>query len=76
MFETLSDGRDNFIGALVMAGNFNIPEVSVFFNHKLFRGNRTTKVSKSRFDAFNSHNMRPLATVGIFINGKKIWGKT
>ncbi|CAG0920491.1 unnamed protein product [Notodromas monacha] len=68
LFETLSDGRDNFIGALVMAGNYNIPEVTVFFNHKLLRGNRTTKISTSRFDAFNSNNMRPLATVGIQIH--------
>ncbi|CAG0924914.1 unnamed protein product, partial [Notodromas monacha] len=69
MFETLSDGRDNFIGALIMAGNFNIPEVTVFFNHKLLRGNRTTKSSTSKFDAFSSSNMRPLATVGIHIHG-------
>ena len=30
-FETRSDGRDNFIGALILAGNFNIPEVTVYF---------------------------------------------
>ena len=31
MFETRSGGRDNFIGALILAGNYNIPEVGVYF---------------------------------------------
>ena len=44
-FETRSDGRDNLVGALIIAGNFSIPEVTVYFNHKLLRGNRTVKVS-------------------------------
>ena len=30
-FETRTDGRDNFIGALILAGNCNIPEVTVYF---------------------------------------------
>ena len=30
-FETRSDGRDNFVGALILAGNYNIPEVTVYF---------------------------------------------
>ena len=30
-FETRTDGRDNFIGALILAGNYNIPEVTVYF---------------------------------------------
>ena len=33
------------VGALIMAGNFSIPEVTVYFNHKLLRGNRTVKVT-------------------------------
>lgn len=39
-FETRSDGRDNFVGALILAGNYNIPEVCVYFRHQLMRGNR------------------------------------
>ena len=31
-----------------LAGNYNIPEVTVYFNHKLMRGNRTIKVNNSR----------------------------
>ena len=45
-FETRSDGRDNLVGALIIAGNFPIPEVTVYFNHKLIRGNRTVKVQE------------------------------
>jgi len=35
-FETRSDGRDNFVGALILAGNYNIPEVTVFFRQLIF----------------------------------------
>ena len=34
-FETRTDGRDNFIGALILAGNYNIPEVTVYFRYLL-----------------------------------------
>ncbi|KAG7175058.1 L-asparaginase-like 1 [Homarus americanus] len=67
IFETRSDGRDNFIGSVIMAGSYTIPEVSVFFNNKLYRGNRTTKVSTGRLQAFDSPNMSPLAIAGISI---------
>lgn len=38
-----SDASDNLYGALLIAGHFRIPEVCIYFNHKLMRGNRTTK---------------------------------
>ena len=57
-FETRSDGRDNFVGALILAGNYHIPEVCVYFRHQLMRGNRTIKVSASDLDAFQSPNVR------------------
>ena len=66
-FETRSDGRDNFVGALILAGNFNIPEVSVYFRHQLLRGNRTVKVSSENLEAFQSPNMKPLAEMKINI---------
>ena len=66
-FETRSDGRDNFLGALILAGNYHIPEVGVYFRHQLMRGNRTIKVSASELDAFTSPNMQPLVKVGIDI---------
>jgi 60kDa lysophospholipase len=67
VFEVRSDGRDNFIGALVLAGTYKIPEVCLYFNHKLFRGNRSTKIDNSSFDAFGSPNMKPLADIEIQI---------
>lgn len=44
LFEIRSDGRENFLGALILAGSYVIPEVTVYFGQKLFRGNRITKV--------------------------------
>ena len=67
-FETRSDGRDNIIGALIIAGNYTIPEVTVYFDNKLLRGNRTIKVSAGNLHAFDSPNLAPLAKVGIDIN--------
>ncbi|XP_058452041.1 L-asparaginase-like [Malaya genurostris] len=65
IFETRTDGNDNFTSALILAGNYIIPEVCVFFNDKLFRGNRTIKVSSESLDAFNTPNTAPLAKMGI-----------
>ncbi|KAJ9627214.1 hypothetical protein H2203_003676 [Taxawa tesnikishii (nom. ined.)] len=63
MSELQNDAQDNLLGALVIAGHFMIPEVCLFFNFKLFRGNRATKVSADDFDAFSSPNLLPLATI-------------
>jgi hypothetical protein len=41
---SVADGRDNIVGSLILAGNYAIPEVCVYFSHKLIRGNRTIKV--------------------------------
>ncbi len=38
-FETRSDGRDNIVGALILAGNYNIPEVCVYFRQGDFKHN-------------------------------------
>ena len=63
MLELQNDATDNLLGSLIIAGHFMIPEVCLFFNHKLFRGNRTTKISASDFAAFASPNFPPLATI-------------
>ena len=39
-----NDSFNNLLGALSIAGHFNIPEVLIFFRNKLFRANRTKKV--------------------------------
>lgn len=63
IFALQSDAVDNLLGSLIIAGTFVIPEVCLFFSHTLFRGNRTTKVSASAFEAFDSPNCEPLAKV-------------
>lgn len=65
--EVRSDGRENLIGALIAAGSLDIPEVCVYFNNKLLRGNRTIKVDNSGLDAFTSPNMPPLAQMDITV---------
>ena len=43
---------------MLLATNFDIPEVSIFFNSHLYRGNRTTKVDTGEIDTFDSPNFR------------------
>ncbi|XP_059230102.1 60 kDa lysophospholipase isoform X6 [Mustela nigripes] len=59
-----NDGRENLLGALLMAGQYVIPEVCLFFQNQLFRGNRVTKVDSRRFAAFCSPHLPPLAVMG------------
>ncbi|KAL8820424.1 MAG: hypothetical protein Q9223_001341 [Gallowayella weberi] len=61
--ELQNDATDNLLGSLIIAGHFMIPEVCLFFNHKLFRGNRACKISASDFAAFASPNLPPLAVI-------------
>ncbi|KAF2871332.1 asparaginase-domain-containing protein [Massariosphaeria phaeospora] len=63
MMQLQTDAEDNLLSSLIIAGHFMIPEVCLFFNFKLFRGNRATKVSADDFEAFASPNLPPLATV-------------
>ncbi|MUH71073.1 asparaginase [Psychrosphaera haliotis] len=65
--EIRSDGQTNLLNALYLAANYPIPEVSLFFNNKLLRGNRSTKADSTGFNAFDSPNFEPLATAGIQI---------
>ncbi|XP_055719202.1 60 kDa lysophospholipase-like isoform X4 [Salvelinus fontinalis] len=75
IYEMRNDGRDNLLGALLIAGQFVIPEVCLYFHHKLYRGNRVTKVDSGSFNAFNSPNLAPLANaeVDIKINWDTVW---
>ncbi len=65
-----SDGRRNFLNALYIAAHYPIAEVCLFFNHQLFRGNRSTKVHANSFDAFTSPNFPLLLKAGIKIELK------
>ncbi len=68
-----TDGKENLVSAIEVAaardaeGHPMVPEVSVYFNSQLLRGNRTTKVNATSFDAFLSPNYPPLAEAGINI---------
>ena len=67
-----TDGRENLITAIEIAaaqedGSPFVPEVCIYFDNKLTRGNRTTKYSAEHFDAFNSPNYPPLAEVGLHL---------
>ncbi|KAI9041769.1 putative lysophospholipase [Aspergillus affinis] len=61
MLQLQNDATDNLLGSLVVASHFMIPEVCLYFNNRLFRGNRASKVSASDFAAFASPNCPPLA---------------
>lgn len=64
-----TDGRENIISAIEIAANEQVAigEVCIFFENKLFRGNRTTKFNAEHFEAFYSGNYPSLAKVGINI---------
>jgi L-asparaginase len=68
-----TDGRENLITAIEIAGARTddgkplVPEVALYFQNRLFRGNRTTKFSAEALNAFASFNYRPLADVGVNI---------
>ena len=65
--EVTSDGRHNLISALLLAGKYDVPEVCVYFDGRLLRGNRTMKISAEQFGAFDSPNYPPLGRVGTKI---------
>lgn len=68
-----TDGRENLITAIEIAGAHNddgspiVPEVALYFQNRLFRGNRTTKLSAEALNAFASFNYAALADVGVNI---------
>ncbi|MFW6268335.1 MAG: asparaginase, partial [Marinilabiliaceae bacterium] len=65
-----TDGKENLLTALEIAaaqknGQALVPEVCIYFQDKLFRGNRTTKYNAEHFRAFRSDNYPPLAEAGL-----------
>lgn len=68
-----TDGKENLIAAVEIAaakdgnGHARVPEVCIYFDTILMRGNRTTKISSDNFRAFRSNNCPPLAEAGIEI---------
>jgi L-asparaginase len=71
-----TDGKENLITAIEIAaakenGHPVVPEVCIYFDNKLTRGNRTTKLSAEHFDAFDSPNYAPLADAGLHLRFNK-----
>lgn len=71
--EPRSDARENLITALDIASARDnddpiIPEVCIYFDYELLRGNRSKKVESMQFDAFDSGNYPPLAKAGVKID--------
>lgn len=67
-----TDGKENLITAIEIAaarenGLPVVPEVCIYFENKLLRGNRTIKYSAEHFNAFASPNLPPLAEAGLQI---------
>lgn len=69
-----TDGKENLITAIEIAsakypdGRPIVPEVCIFFENSLMRGNRTSKISAENFNAFASPNYPLLAQVGVHIS--------
>ena len=68
-----TDGKENLLTSIEIAaatredGSPLVPEVCVFFENQLMRGNRTTKINAEDFNAFRSFNYPSLASAGIHI---------
>ena len=68
-----TDGKENLITSIEIAaakdpeGRALVPEVGIYFNGHLLRGNRTTKQSADEFNAFESFNYPHLADAGVNI---------
>ena len=67
-----TDGKENLISSVEIAaamenGKPVVPEVGIFFENKLYRGNRTSKNNTEDFNAFMSGNYPPLAESGVHI---------
>lgn len=68
-----TDGKENLLTSIEIAtdrhsnGQPIVPEVCIFFENHLMRGNRTTKMNAENFNAFRSFNYPVLASAGIHI---------
>ncbi|MBS7787861.1 asparaginase [Flavobacterium sp. CYK-55] len=75
-----TDAKENLITAIQIAslqhkGKPVIQEVCLYFEYKLYRGNRTTKINAEHFNAFTSPNYPALAESGVhlLVNHAALW---
>ena len=72
-----TDAKENLITAIQIAASRNkdgepyIKEVGLYFEYKLYRANRTTKINAEQFEAFTSPNYPPLAESGVHLKFDK-----
>ena len=71
-----TDAKENLITAIQIASLQNkhkpvIQEVCLYFEYKLYRGNRTTKINAEHFNAFSSPNYPPLVESGVHLKINK-----
>jgi L-asparaginase len=71
-----TDAKENLITALEIAaekrkGKAIVPEVCIYFDYKLFRGNRSFKYNSEKFEAFRSPNYPILAEAGVYLKFNK-----
>src|SRR6201996_1205950 len=67
-----TDAKENLMTAIEIAkakknGRSRVPEVCIYFDYKLFRGNRAFKYNSSKFEAFRSPNYPILAESGVHL---------
>jgi len=67
-----TDAKENLITAIQIASLQNkgkpvVSEVCLYFEYKLYRGNRTTKINAEHFNAFASPNYPALAESGVHL---------
>ena len=68
-----TDAKENLITSIQIASVFEnnspkIQEVGLYFEYKLYRANRTKKISADQFDAFQSPNFPPLCESGVHLS--------
>lgn len=63
-----SDAKENLITSIEIAAQAIVPEVCIYFDYRLFRGNRCIKANAEHFEAFKSPNFIHLAEAGLKIN--------
>lgn len=75
-----TDAKENLITSIQIAGLQRhgrpvIREVGLYFEYKLYRGNRTTKINAEHFQAFASPNYAPLVESGVHlsVNESALW---
>lgn len=68
-----TDAKENLITSIEIASAYEddmpiVQEVGLYFEYKLYRANRTTKINAEQFEAFTSMNYPPIAESGVHLN--------